>query len=332
MSVTPVLAILVAIGCGLALVAVAIIVVLRIRPTVYAAAGGGGGGAAAAHGGVSGMAAGTAMGGGAGGVVVAGVNGLNGGGLRVRRKLNQQSVRFLIVVFFVFLQMSKSGPPSSFIRGATHLPLSQRDPDELFDMEEKEPDLIPTNKGAFFKKESKGQQKPKPRISLLDLIEEEEAFQTYLHHQQQHGGGGGVGMTGGGPASATMMRRKTEDPGGADADRRNRIRSNFSRLVSQYNKRICWCSFNRVRNFFRNPEPGGDLCRVHDAPQQGLRAHEGQVHRVAGQRGAAVGSWGRQQQRRRATATAAHDVKQAAFHFLVQDKVIEEHKQWYIPF
>ena len=53
------------------------------------------------------------------------------------------------------LQMSKSGPPSSFIRGATHLPLSQRDPDELFDMEEKEPDLIPTNKGAFFKNRQK---------------------------------------------------------------------------------------------------------------------------------------------------------------------------------
>ncbi len=112
MSVTPVLAILVAIGCGLALVAVAIIVVLRIRPTVYASAANGGGG--------SGIGRSCS-------VVTAGVNGLNGGTLRSGGGGKLTS--------------------SSFVGGATHLPLSQRDPDECFDMDEKEPDLIPHHKG-----------------------------------------------------------------------------------------------------------------------------------------------------------------------------------------
>ncbi len=84
-EVTPVLRILVAIGCGLALVAVSLIIVLKVRPAF------------------------------------------------VRRKREAGD------------GMS-SRATSSYAPG-THIPLSQRDIEE--EVEEKDPDVIPVNKGAI---------------------------------------------------------------------------------------------------------------------------------------------------------------------------------------
>ena len=56
---------------------------------------------------------------------------------------------------------------------------------------------------------------------IAELIEEEEAFQSYRDQRRSFG----VGQS----TSATMNRRKTED---AETERRRRIRNNFSRLVN----------------------------------------------------------------------------------------------------
>ncbi len=69
-------------------------------------------------------------------------------------------------------------------------------------------------------------------IVFLELIEEEEAFQNFHSDRRQFSSGATSGMS----SSATMQRRRTEDP---DAERRNKIRSNFSRLVKQ-NYRVYW--------------------------------------------------------------------------------------------
>ena len=85
---TPVLRILVAIGCGLALVAVSLIIVLKFRPTF------------------------------------------------VRRKRREAGDGISV----------HSNRATSFAPG-THIPLSQRDVDE--ELEEKDPDVIPANKGSW---------------------------------------------------------------------------------------------------------------------------------------------------------------------------------------
>ncbi len=92
---TPILGILVAIGSGLALVAVAIILVLRFRPTARQGRGG-----------------------------VAGGSGITG-----QRRHKQRTYL-----------------------SAAHVPLDRAGrhadmPDECIDLEEKDPDVIPTNKG-----------------------------------------------------------------------------------------------------------------------------------------------------------------------------------------
>ena len=94
-SVTPILGILVAIGSGLALVAVAIILVLKFRPTHSSYPNGG-----------------------------------SQGGATHRRHKERTYL------------------------SAPHLPLDRQHremPDECIDMEEKDPDIIPTNKGNFEK-------------------------------------------------------------------------------------------------------------------------------------------------------------------------------------
>ena len=87
-EVTPVLRILVAIGCGLALVAVSLIIVLKVRPTF------------------------------------------------VRRKRREAGDGMSV----------HNNRATSFAPG-THIPLSQRDLDD--EMEEKDPDVIPANKGKL---------------------------------------------------------------------------------------------------------------------------------------------------------------------------------------
>ena len=102
---------MVAVGSGLALVAVAIIVVLRIRPAYagrrkYGTSGGLGSGRSGHM-----SSIGSSLG-------VGGSGTLSGG--------SHSGVRY---------------------SPGTHIPLSQRDLDECIDLEEKDPDVIPTNKG-----------------------------------------------------------------------------------------------------------------------------------------------------------------------------------------
>jgi len=203
-SVTPVLGILVAIGCGLALVAVAIIVALRIRPSVYAS---------------------TAV-------------PVNAGEVRTNRK----------------------GSSASFGGGAVLRRASTTGGHELIGLESKGPDLLPRSKGereVFSSKWCRQKSFPHLICSLTlaigrsrwcagkkksfdlsffpraELLEEEEAFLSY--HERLNGLPAAGANAGG---SVTLARRRPDDE---DAERRRRLKTNFSRLVRR--KETIWLRF-----------------------------------------------------------------------------------------
>ena len=158
-TVTPILGILVAIGSGLALVAVAIILVLRFRP-----------------------------------------GRVNGSAHRRHKQRTYLS--------------------------APHLPLDQqhRDvPDECIDLEEKDPDVIPVNKGkvAWIRVGKSSAITLRIFRIITDVIEEEEAFQAYAE-QRRYASTLGRNCVG----SASTRRRE------AERENMKGFKGNISRFVS----------------------------------------------------------------------------------------------------
>lgn len=177
-SVTPILGILVAIGSGLALVAVAIILVLKFRPA----------------------------------------SPYNNSGSNHHHRRHKERTYL----------------------SAPHLPLDRQHrempEDECIDLEEKDPDIIPTNRGwpQFFCKQAEAG-KWSWTLFSADIIEEEEAFQAYAE-QRRYASTLGRSCLG---SSGTSRRRDimmTEKGAASSMDgekiRNLNLKGNFSRLVS----------------------------------------------------------------------------------------------------
>lgn len=166
---TPILGILVAIGSGLALVAVAIILVLKFRP-VYP--------------------------------------GSSQGSNRRHKDRTYLS--------------------------APHLPLDRQHremPDECIDMEEKDPDIIPTNKGEMIEYSFPPGEDLEPCFSS-DIIEEEEAFQAYAEQRRYASTLGRNCLGSSGTRRREMMMTASEKAAASNQDEKMRnLKGNISRFV-----------------------------------------------------------------------------------------------------